>query len=157
MDAQVKMPSYCLLQHLFCVSVCVERSSAHSALTVFHSTLCLLLKSQTKFWSPNPWHMKAVSVQQTTQQGPEAGARIPFLPSVLAEEDSRCTRKYMLLHPLLQWEHWHAADEPGDTFPVLLLGHTRPLHALSPSLQCWFFLKILLWHCKVNRSYLAST
>lgn len=93
---------------------------------------------------------EAVPVQETTQQGSQAGARISFLPSVWAEEHSRCTRKCMRSHPL------HRLDESVETVLVLLLGHTRPLCAPSSSLQCRFCLETSLWHCKVNRKLLGT-
>lgn len=93
---------------------------------------------------------EAAPVQETTQQGSQAGARISFLPSAWAEEHSRCTRKCMRSHPL------HRLDESVETVLVLLSGHTRPLCAPSSSLQCRFCLETSLWYCKVNRKLLGT-
>lgn len=93
---------------------------------------------------------EAAPVQETTQQGSQAGARISFLPSAWAEEHSRCTRKCMRSYPL------HRLDESVETVLVLLSGHTRPPCAPSSSLQCRFCLETSLWHCKVNRKLLGT-
>lgn len=97
-------------------------------------TVCGGVGKLTQVLVPELLPYDAASVQETTQQGLQAGARISFLPYVQAEECSRCTRKRTLSHPL------HILGESIETRLVLLLGHTRPLCAPS-SLQSQFCLE----------------